>query len=94
MYGMIKNANHFLPKVQMVTHDWKPPFECIVYDFVPQLLSLLQDETIMVPNSLVLDWDNPTAKYQPSNGIVGEANSGSVYQELYDQLVTNPAKYV
>ena len=84
MYDTITNANHLLPKVQLVKHNYGPPFECIVYDFVPQLLSLLQNETLMSPENLVLDWNNPTVKYQPTNGMIGEANSGSVYQNLYD----------
>ena len=41
MYSMIKNAQHFLPKVRVVEHPYGPPIECITYDFVPQLLSLL-----------------------------------------------------
>ena len=94
MYSMIKNANHFLPKVRVVEHDCGPPFECITYDFVPQLLSLLQDRDLMCKENLVLNWDDPCAKYTSPDGRIGECHTGSVYQDLYDRVVHQPNQFL
>jgi hypothetical protein len=52
----------------------------ICYDFVPQLLSILQNQKMMVGNNLVLDPNNPLAMYKPPDNRLGEALlSGSVY---------------
>ncbi len=59
----------------------------ICFDFVPVLLSLLvQDELLMVAENLVINKDYPLSMYIPSDSKVGEANSGSHYQELYQEL--------
>ena len=64
----------------------------ICYDFVPQLLSILQNKEMMSANNLVLDPNNPLAMYKPQNRRVGKALSGSVYQDMYQRLVLNPTK--
>jgi hypothetical protein len=64
----------------------------ICYDFVPQLLSILQNKKMMAGHNLVLDPNNPLAKYKPSDDRLGEALSGSVYQDMYSCLVSNPSK--
>jgi hypothetical protein len=52
----------------------------ICYDFVPQLLSILQSKKMMKEgNNLVLDPNNPLATYKPPDNRLGEALSGSVY---------------
>ena len=53
---------------------------------MPALFSLLQDESLMVTENLVLNKDYPMSMYIPSDGKVGEANSGSRYRELYNEL--------
>jgi hypothetical protein len=40
----------------------------------------------MVAKNLVLNKDYPMSMYIPSDGKVGEANSGSHYRELYNEL--------
>jgi hypothetical protein len=40
----------------------------------------------------VLDPNNPLAMYKPPDGRLGEALSGSVYQDMYRHLVSNPSK--
>ena len=47
----------------------------ICYDFVPQVLSILQDKKIMSANNLVLDPNNPLAMYKPHDNWLGEALS-------------------
>ena len=59
---------------------------------VPQLLSILQNKEMMSADNLVLDPNAPLAMFQPNDGRLGEALSGSVYQRLYSDLVTNPSK--
>ena len=66
--------------------------DVICYDFVPQLLSILQNKKMMSANNLVLDPNNPLAMYQPHDNRLGEALSGSVYQDMYHRLVSNPSK--
>jgi hypothetical protein len=64
----------------------------ICYDFVPQLLSILQNKEMMSANSLVLDPNNPLAMYKPQDNWLGKALSGSVYQDMYQRLVSDPTK--
>jgi len=46
----------------------------------------------MSVNNLVLDPNNPLSMYEPHDSRLGEALSGSVYQDMYCQLVSNPSK--
>jgi hypothetical protein len=69
-----------------------PTLDVICYDFVPQILSMLQDKELMLPDNLVLDPTNPLAKFVPQDGRHGEAMSGSVYSKLYDLLVKDATR--
>ena len=62
----------------------------ICYDFVPQLLSLLQDPELCCEANLVLNWDHPLSAYVPPNGRLGEIHSGSVYRKMRDVCITDP----
>jgi hypothetical protein len=67
--------------------------DVICFDFVvPQLLSILQNKKMMSGSNLVLDPNNPLAMYKPQDNRLGEALSGSVYQDMYRRLVSNPSK--
>jgi hypothetical protein len=96
MYGLLHNAEQMLPHLETINlPDPLPDMETmnvICYDFVPQLLSILQDPKIMSGDNLVLDPSNPLAMYKPPDGRLGEALSGSVYQEMYHHHVTDPSK--
>ena len=46
----------------------------------------------MSANNLVLDPNNPLAMYNPQNCRLGETLSGSVYQDMYQRLVSNPSE--
>ena len=64
----------------------------ICYDFVAQLLSLLQDKSLMTEKNLLLDPKDPLAMFKPEDGKLGEALSGSMYRETYKALVTDPTR--
>jgi len=86
MYESIHNAEQMLPHLEPI--DLPEPLRdmtsmnVICYDFVPQLLSILQNKKMMAGHNLVLDPNNPLARYKPSDDRLGEALSGSVYQGL------------
>jgi hypothetical protein len=84
MYKALKHSHEQLPKVLSVNleHHIKAQ-DIICFD---SLLSLLQDESLMVTENLVINKDYPMLMYIPSDSKVGAANSGSRYQELYQQL--------
>ena len=63
----------------------------VVFDFVPQLPRLLQNPSLMIPENVVLDFSDPLKPYKSWNGLLGEALSGSVYQNAYSRLITNPS---
>jgi hypothetical protein len=86
MLPSLKNINLPVPLPDVDTLD------IIYYDFIPQILSLLQDKELMSAENLVLDSTNPLAKFVPQDGRLGEALSGSVYSKLYDLLITDPTK--
>jgi hypothetical protein len=43
----IANATQVLPSVLLVSSPHGPPFDVVVFDFVPQLLCLLQNPTLL-----------------------------------------------
>jgi hypothetical protein len=87
MYKALKHSHRGFPKIYQVNlEDHEKAQDIICFDFVPALLSLLQDESLMVTENLVLNKDYPMSMYIPSDGKVGEANSGSRYRELYKEL--------
>jgi hypothetical protein len=84
------NLSWMLPHLETI--DFPDPLpdmhsmNVICYDFVPQLLSILQNPEMMSGTNLVLDPNNPLAMYKPHDGRLGEALSGSVYQDMYHHL--------
>jgi hypothetical protein len=88
----IANATQLLPSVHSVSSPHGPPCDVVVFDFVPQLLRLLQNPTLMIPENVVLDFQDPLKPYKSCNGLLGEALSGSVYQNAYSRLITNPSR--
>ena len=96
MYGSLHNSSKMLPHLETIVLPDPLPYasklDVICYDFVPQLLSILQDKEMMTSDNLVLDPINPLAMYKPNNGRLGDALSGSVYQQMYAQLVTDPSR--
>jgi hypothetical protein len=46
----IANAKQVLPSVFLVSSPHGPPCDVVVFDFVPQLLCLLQNPSLMIPD--------------------------------------------
>jgi len=90
IFKSLRNATQLLPSVQAVTVPHGSPCDVIAYDFVPQLLSLLQNSKIMVQDNLVIDMKNPLCPYMSPTGKLGEALSGSVYRNAYDHFISKP----
>ena len=90
LFSSMQNAKKLLPNVQTVHVPHGPPCDVITYDFVPQLLSLLQNRKIMMQENLVIDMNNPLQQYHSPDGKIGEALSGSVYRDAYSTLVQFP----
>jgi hypothetical protein len=95
MYDALHNAEQMLPHLEHIELPDPLPnvktLNVICYDFVPQLFSILQNQQMMSSNNLVLDPNNPLAMYKPHDSQLGEALSGSVYQDMYRRLVSNPS---
>ncbi len=66
--------------------------EVIVFDFFPQLLRLLQNPSVMTPENLAIDFNDPLLRYESPGNVLGEAMSGSVYHTAYERFITNPAR--
>ena len=88
----LQNAKLLLPTVISVTSPNNEFMSCdvIAFDFVPQLLRLLQNPEITNARTLAIDAANPLRRYD-SKGMIGEAISGSVYNEAYDRLIADPS---
>ncbi|KAI2491812.1 hypothetical protein MHU86_22751 [Fragilaria crotonensis] len=87
MYKALEHSHRGLPKVLTANlEDHDKAQDIICFDFVPALLSMLQDESLMVMENLVINKEYPMSMYIPTDSKVGEANSGSRYRELYQQL--------
>jgi hypothetical protein len=96
MFQSIHNSHQMLPFLKTIDLPEPLPqadtLDVICYDFVPQILSMLQDKEMMSPDNLVLDPTNPLAKFVPQDGRLGEALSGSIYSKLYDLLVKDATR--
>lgn len=65
--------------------------ETIRYDFVSQILDLLEDESIWGNlDNLVVNPDNPFGKYVNTSGLLDEVFDGCWYDESYAREVKNP----
>jgi hypothetical protein len=93
LFLSMDNATKLLPAVRNVVVPHGIPCHVIVYDFVPQLLSLLQNPVIMIQTNLSIDVLKPLDKFDsPSDGQLGNVLFGSVYQQAYATYITNPER--
>ena len=89
MYRCLEQAHQRLPHVISTTlEDQEAAQDIVCFDFGVSLLSMLQDDELMLPQNLVINRDDPTSMYHPKDGKLGEANSGQRYRDLYNQLIT------
>jgi hypothetical protein len=70
MYNSLHNSNQMLFHIMSIALPDPLPdaksMDVICYDFVPQLLLILQNKEMMSANNLVLDPTNPLSMYKPS----------------------------
>jgi hypothetical protein len=52
----IANATQLLPSVLSISSPHGPPCDVVVFDFVPQLLRLLQNPSFMIPENVEMDF--------------------------------------
>ena len=87
----VENADQLLPFVRRVNVPHASPSDVVCFDFVPQLLSLLQNRTIMTQENLLININDPLKRYESQDNVLGDAISGSVYRKAYDRLITDPS---
>ena len=87
MYQALHNLHQRLLQVMLVNlEDYNNIQDAICFDFATSLLLFLQDDNLMQPENLVVNLDNPTSKYMPSDNKYGEAHTGKRYRELFQEL--------
>jgi hypothetical protein len=88
IYRSLENSQQYLPQVLSVyLDDHDKPQDVVCFDFTVALLSLLQDEILMVSENLVLDNEDPFKMYWPKDNKLGEAHTGQRYRDLHRQLI-------
>ncbi len=93
LFLSMDNATKLLPAVRNVVVPHGLPCHVIVYDFVPQLLSFLQNPDIMIQANLLINVLKPLDKFDnPCDGKLGNVLSGSVYQQAYATFINNPER--
>jgi len=85
-------SKSLLPKVQTVNIPHGLASKIVIFDFIPQLMSLLQNKALMTPDNLAIDFYDPLLPFQSNDGCLNEAISGSVYREAYSKYVKDPNK--
>ena len=94
-FDAMQNARHLLLTICTIV-----PITCgdvltrnvVVFDFVPQLLTLLQNPNILQQDNLAIDVNCPLRPYvNPTAAVLCEALSGSVYAEAYARYITQPS---
>ena len=84
LINWVHNARLVLSSVLTVNYPHPPDSDVICFDFVPQLLSLLQNRSIMTADNLVIDVNDPLKPYTSPDNLLNEAISGSEYRKAYD----------
>jgi hypothetical protein len=79
-----------LPSVSTVVFQDTTTSDIITLDVVPKLLNLLQNPALMTAEKLSIDPLNPLMPYSDEEGRLGDALSGSVYHNVYADLISNP----
>ena len=90
LFASLKNAKQLLPSVLTVQFTDGSLSDVITFDFVPQLLNLLQNPALMTADKLSINPLNALMPYFDDQGRLGNALSGSVYHNAYADLITDP----
>ncbi len=89
MYQALEQSHQQLPHVISINlEDHDAVQDIVCFDFVPALLSLLQDDNLMLPENVVVNLDDPTSMYMPFDNKFGEAHTGERYGDLFRELIT------
>jgi hypothetical protein len=91
IYNAVHNSTLMLPSIVPVLALLKnhSPVDVIVYNFVPHFLLLLQDASLMTGSNVKCNLAIPFAQYQLPRNMLGKLHSGSVYNQMYDKLITD-----
>ena len=93
MYQALRNLHQRLSQVMLVNlEDHNNIQDVICFDFATSLLLLPQDNNLMQPENLVVNLDNPTSMYMPSEKKYGEAHTDKRYCMLFQELITTSTK--
>jgi hypothetical protein len=89
MYQALEKSHQLLPHmVSTKLEDHDDVSHIVCFDFTVALLSLLQNDVLISPENLVINPDNPTSMFRPTDNKVGEAHTAQCYRDLYDELIT------
>jgi hypothetical protein len=89
MYQALEKSHQLLPHVMSTElKDHNDVAHVVRFDFTVALLSLLQNDVLMTPENLVINPNNPTSMFRPTDNTVGEAHTSQRYRDLYDELIT------
>ena len=69
------NGRLVLPSVLTVNCPHPPDSDVICFDFVPQLLSLQQNRSVMTTENLAIDVNDPLKPYTSPDNILNEVNT-------------------
>ena len=70
LFQSMNNAKQLLPFVQPVPTQNQITCNVIAFDYVPQLLRLLQNRNIMIQDNLVLGMQNPLQQFKSLNSNI------------------------
>ena len=86
---VIHPNNNFLPKAVSVELNNTTKLDVVHFDFVSQLLCILQNKNMITKENLLIDIQNPSQMYNPTDGVLREALSGTAYHEIYNKAHAN-----
>jgi hypothetical protein len=78
----MNNAEELLPSVHPVLTQAGTICNVIAFNFVPQLLKLLQNRRIMIQDNLVLDMLNPLQQCKSHYGKISELSPDQYTEKL------------
>ncbi len=84
--------DHMQPKEVQVSLPGKRPDDKIpvtTFDFISQLHSLLSDKILNTSENLVINKADPFTRYEPPDGLLHEALSGSWYRDAWAHMEAN-----
>ena len=75
LFKSLPNAFILCPSFQPVKCVDGSSSNVIAFDFVPQLLCLLQNPSVMTPENLAINFSDPLLRYENPGNVLGEAMS-------------------